>query len=196
LLRLVPSWLLGHRGLTLEFQHSYLNPDQQDAREAFYGNMAWVVDGSRLAGDLPRFLKGHRSFLPIWRNGVYVAMSPEEAFPRNWLSCAAPVFFDFGNAPNLTDAMKPIVQPLWCLLPGRVFGMAVVLRVSRESFLRWAKERSQLLPTNSIVTGVTETLVKALQVRQAQVARLRKLEVARHARRKWRPEVRRRRAKF
>ncbi len=30
-------------GLTIEFQHSHLKPDERAAREAFYGNMMWVV---------------------------------------------------------------------------------------------------------------------------------------------------------
>src|SRR4030095_12105852 len=45
-------------GLIIEFQHSHLDPQERAARERFYGNMAWVVDGTRLKKDYPRFLKG------------------------------------------------------------------------------------------------------------------------------------------
>lgn len=63
-------------GLTNEFQHSRLNPRERAAREKFHANMIWVVNGARLAGDLPRFIEGRSSFMPIWRKGVYVTPVP------------------------------------------------------------------------------------------------------------------------
>lgn len=47
-------------GLVIEFQHSHLDEKERAAREHFYGNMIWVVDGARLQRDYPRFLKGRR----------------------------------------------------------------------------------------------------------------------------------------
>jgi competence CoiA-like predicted nuclease len=49
--------------LVIEFQHSPLPLQEKGAREGFYRNMVWVVDGTRLKGDHPRFVKGRRLFL-------------------------------------------------------------------------------------------------------------------------------------
>jgi competence CoiA-like predicted nuclease len=40
----------------IEFQHSRLDPQERIIREAFYQNMVWVVEGTRLKKDYPRFL--------------------------------------------------------------------------------------------------------------------------------------------
>lgn len=87
-------------GLVIEFQHSHLDPVERAARERYYGNMVWVVDGTRLKRDLPRFEKGINDATKTALAGVLHTSFPEECFPRNWLECSAPVFFDFGPAEN------------------------------------------------------------------------------------------------
>ena len=42
-------------GVVLEFQHSPLPRDEREARENFYRNMVWVVNGLRRKRDRPRF---------------------------------------------------------------------------------------------------------------------------------------------
>lgn len=42
-------------GLVIEFQHLRLPPEERAAREAFYPNLVWVVDGTRLASETARF---------------------------------------------------------------------------------------------------------------------------------------------
>lgn len=171
------------RGLTIEFQYSHIRPEERAARESFYGNMAWVVSGARLRRDLPRFLEGRLSLQPVWQKGVYVAPFPHELFPRHWLDCTVPVFFDFGNAPGLTEMTAPLAGPLWCLLPARVCGMAVVVRVSRESLVQCAHERTQLLPTRMILENVARTIIEAEKARRAQVAAV----LVMRRRRMWKP---------
>src|SRR5690606_19672397 len=91
-------------GLTIEFQHSHLKRKEREAREKFYGNLLWVVDGSRLDRDLPRFLKGVDSFRPIFAKGVYITPFPDAAFPKTWTGCSVPAFFDFQLAPGIAEA--------------------------------------------------------------------------------------------
>lgn len=57
-------------GLTMEFQHSHLNVDERSAREKFYPNMIWVVDGVRLKRDFTRLVGGAHSFSTIDRKSV------------------------------------------------------------------------------------------------------------------------------
>lgn len=160
-------------GLTIEFQYSHLPPDERAARERFYGNLVWVVSGARLKGDLPRFLKGMESFTPALRKGLYLTRCPDEVFPRGWINGAVPVFFDFEKACNASQEPQPVTRPLWCLLPGRVFGWSVILRISRDDFVRLAHERARLLPIESIVGSIERIFLAAQRKRQEALARQR-----------------------
>jgi hypothetical protein len=178
-------------GLTIEFQHSHLRPNERAAREKFYGNMLWVVHGARLRRDLPRFLSGTSSFTAILKKGLYVTPFPDEAFPRSWLSCPVPVFFDFGNATGISQEEMYMTRPLWCLLPGRVFGRAVVLTVARESFVRWTHDNAHPIQTPAILENAWRSLLLERQ-RQVQVARWLAAEMAARQRRRGRPRGSRR----
>jgi len=155
---------IGH-GLTIEFQHSHLRPEERAARERFYGNMMWVVDGSRLKRDLPRFITGFRSFRKLLKL-LYVTRYPEEIFPADWLDCRVPVFFDFGNAAGPSEQTMHARRLLWCLLPGRARGHAVVVPVSREDFVLWAHGTPHPIQPEGILTNVGRAL--ADEQRRAQ----------------------------
>ncbi len=134
------------QGLTVEFQHSHLRPEEREARESFYGDMIWVVNGRRLDRDLPRFKNGACDLRRVIAKGVWIHPFPEEIFPRNWLMCKVPVFFDFGD------------RYLCCLLPQHGRSYAVVLKFSRENFIRVARNQSSLLLGKSILMQVDQWL--------------------------------------
>ncbi len=168
--------------LTIEFQHSHIRPEERTSREAFYGNMVWVVNGSRLMRDWPRFKGGSSTFRRVSSNGMFITIMPEEVFPSNWLHSTAPVFFDFADAQETGTRQGP----LWCLLPGRVLEHAVVLRISRQAFVRVALERQQIFPAKAILAGLERAML-AERRRQAENARLLEFERARRSARFWRP---------
>lgn len=152
-------------GLTIEFQHSHLNPMERAEREAFYGNMIWVVDGARLSRDLPRFAEGVSSLRATAKRGRFTVPFPDEVFPKNWLTCSVPVFFDFGDADGGSE--PKLSRPLWCLLPGRVFGQAVVLALSREAFLFRTLSRPQPIHWRAILEGIARELTDRNRLAQA-----------------------------
>ncbi|MBL8552263.1 MAG: hypothetical protein JNJ73_19900 [Hyphomonadaceae bacterium] len=129
-------------GVVIEFQHSYLRAEERAARELFYRDMIWVVDGARLQRDLPRFIEGAREFRSVGK-GVFQHPFPDEVFPKLWLGCAAPVLFDFGMPAN-REAAAIVRGCLWCLLP-QTAGQAIVVQISREAFLRNAHEKAMAL---------------------------------------------------
>jgi competence protein CoiA len=171
-------------GLTVEFQDSHLRPDERTAREKCYGNMLWVVDGSRFKRDMPHFLGQSSSFREILTKGLYVIPFPDEALPRSWLNCTVPVFFDFENVIGLPQQAMYVTRPLWCLLPGRVFGRAVVLKVSREAFVRWIHDRAHPIPTRALLKSVERSLLLEHQ-KQGQ-ENLRAAAMAARQRYRWR----------
>jgi competence protein CoiA len=152
-------------GFVIEFQHSHLDPQERDARERFYRNMVWVVDGTRLKRDYPRFKNGKDNLRRTDRQGHFLLAFPEECFPAMWLDSSVPVIFDF----RVVDDGRPSEQfrdPLWCLLPGRVGGSAVVVGVSREQFVEVAQIRPQLLDIQEILKFFRE--VSAANAREAR----------------------------
>lgn len=152
-------------GLVVEFQHSALSPQERAAREAFYGNMVWVVDGTRLVRDLPRFTENKDMLRGTGTKGIYICHAPERLFSRNWITSSACVFFDFGIQEGQPDV-------LWGLLPYRVVGEAVVVAVQRSYFVKQARANAQILPAREIA----ENLAQAIQLaasRQASINRQR-----------------------
>lgn len=121
-------------GLIIEFQHSAIKSQERIARESFYKDMVWVVDGSRNKRDFPRFIKRIRHFQYI-KKGIFRVDNPQECFPSAWLESSVPVIFDFkgtesGDAPIL---MKNL---LYCLFPILVGGDATVVEMPHETFIR------------------------------------------------------------
>jgi Competence protein CoiA-like family len=177
-------------GLVIEFQHSHLKPEERVARERFYGNMVWVVDGARLKRDLPRFVEGIQSVRRL-PNGRYLTAFPDELFPPSWLSCNLPVFFDFANRTDLAEEARHVSHLLWCLLPGRVRGYAVVLAVSREGFVRLTHKEGRLIEPAIVLQDVARALAE--RQASAHMASLRETMLMRQG---WRQRSRRRYARF
>lgn len=132
--------------LVIEFQHSAIKSEERISREKFYKNMLWVVDGSRLQRDYPRFQKSVGNFKLTKQQGVYVVDFPDEVFPKSWLNGSVPVIFDFCG---LTSTDKDeIKNTLWCLLPQKDITQAVVVGLGRNDFVQMTHERSHLFSQN------------------------------------------------
>ncbi len=121
-------------GLIIEFQHSHLKEQERVNRECFYQNMVWVVDGTRLKYDYPRFVKARRRFESIDTRGIFRVSSPEECFPGAWISCSVPVIFDFLGTDSIDIADQR--DTLFCLFPIRVGPSAIVAEISRNAFIK------------------------------------------------------------
>lgn len=172
------------RGLTIEFQYSHLKPEERVSRELFYKNMIWIVNGVRLMRDLPRLLEGKYLFEPTFAKGVYMTHFPQGAFPRAWLDSAVPVFFDFRNAPASTNDVEQVTRSLWCLLPGRISGRAVVMRISTETFVDLAQSNGQLIDAQAMLGTVEQWLImREAQQRKQELEYRRRVAFAANARR-------------
>lgn len=132
--------------LVIEFQHSHIDSNERNSREKFYKNMVWVVDGTRLRRDYPRFQKRVGSFRPIDQQGVFSVDFPDEVFPKNWLNSSVPVIFDFcGLITNEQDQLK---NTLWCLLPQKEISQAVVVGLRKSDFIQITHNRTQLFTSS------------------------------------------------
>src|SRR5687767_1129096 len=85
-------------GWVIEFQHSYLKPEERRARNAFYPKLAWVVDGTRRKRDRSQFLKAWQDGVAVGKNSpVRMVHVDESVLLREWADSQGPTFFDFGE---------------------------------------------------------------------------------------------------
>lgn len=94
--------------------------------------MIWVIDGTRLKKDYPRFLKGKENFRLTKKQGIYLVNFPDECFPSAWLGSSVPVIFDFRGIGTIDD-IKDWRNPLYFLFPKSNKREAILAIISRES---------------------------------------------------------------
>ncbi len=158
-------------GLVIEFQYSAIQPAEMQSREAFYKNMVWIVNGTRLKKDYPRFCKEFSSLRPIpGVQGFFLLAFPEECFPENWLTCSVPVYFDF-QSNNSIDQQDQIRSLLWCLFPDRVEGSAVIAGVSRKQLIELASANPYLLFAHEALSNISKLIRLQRQNMAGQQAR-------------------------
>ena len=124
------------KGMVVEFQHSYIKPEECHSREMFYKDMVWVVDGKRLQRDYKRFIKAFQDgeVHQIQNRPVFLIDFPEEHLPNNWLNSSKPVFIDF----NEIQEAKEFIDTnrfMPCILPSRDKSKAVIFLFSRNEFM-------------------------------------------------------------
>jgi competence protein CoiA len=125
------------QGWVLEFQHSYLDSEERQARDAFYPKLVWVVDGARRKRDKSQFFKALEQGTPVGPKLPMLSVFLDEcALLREWAGSRAPVFFDFG------EGNKPEDSVLWCLLRGTPNGKAYIAKFSRAGFIDLHRARA------------------------------------------------------
>jgi hypothetical protein len=123
-------------GKVIEFQHSRLKPDERRAREAFYGDMFWVVDGTRTERGRINFSRG----VSIWRNWgtgqqrLFVTHFASDGLPSEWLASSVPVLFDFGEEQFEWERQGEAPR-IWYLSPRRPAGYAVIFDLPKAIFV-------------------------------------------------------------
>ncbi len=135
----------------IEFQHSYIKPEERRSREGFYPKLVWVVDGLRRKRDEAGFQRAlehtatdvgaNAPLRKIWRH--------EGALLRDWAGGSAHVFFDFGDE-----------QVLWWLLPNADDIWVWVARISRAEFIE-SHRRAATQATRDFVS-IAEELTKVV----------------------------------
>jgi hypothetical protein len=162
------------KGLVVEFQHSHINPQERISREAFYKNLAWVVDGSRLKRDYPRFLKG-REIFRIIRSGIFRVDFPEEYFPSAWLDSSVPVLFDFQNINPLLDSENRR-RLLYCLFPVKIDRSAVLAEMTQNAFVNSVISDEWAVKTRQFINEITQVAMEHRQQLERQQTRSEQLQ--------------------
>lgn len=153
------------QGWVLEFQHSFLKPDERRARNAFYEKLVWVVDGTRRTRDKEQFFKLLNELKPMWlRPHILKVYLDECALLRDWSGSPGSVFFDFGD------------DILWCLLPVKQNIRGYVVAFLRREFVELHnKETDETNNFENLLNQLNEIVSlleqKQLQDREREAAR-------------------------
>ena len=124
--------------LVVEFQHSPIKPEEILARNTFYENIVWVVDGKRRKTDKKKFeevLNPKSWAYGYWDNSILLS---------DWSNIQKPVFFDFG---------KPL---LWAISDGWIIDF------EKDDFIEGVKMGGKTL------TILLKEKVKNLSVKERQ----------------------------
>ena len=102
------------QGWVIEFQHSYINPEERRSRDNFYPKLVWMVDGMRRKRDKTQFFNALEKGMPVGRNPyIRRAFSDKCALLREWEGSPSPIFFDFGGKALWWLVAKNPNEPLY-----------------------------------------------------------------------------------
>ena len=97
--------------------------------------MVWVVDGTRLKRDYPRFLKGKENFRLTNKQGHFLVDFIDECFPTAWIGRPVPVVFDFKGTETISDP-KDWRNYLYYLYPKSNVRESLVAIISHQSLIQ------------------------------------------------------------
>jgi competence protein CoiA len=122
-------------GWVIEFQHSFLKPEERRSRDEFYKKLIWVVDGRRRLRDPILFETDVLSSPPIFEKPFYVQRTSVggNKLVHEWSTSRAPVFFDLWHP-----------QFMWLMLPIYDDGFAYFVTLSRQSFVNVLSAQPQV----------------------------------------------------
>ena len=114
----------------IEFQHSYLKPEERIARNHFYKKLVWVVDGKRLKRDWPQFAEAWNKSPAAGNAPIRRVLTEHCSLLKNWSNDSAPVFIDFGKNEN-----KPENSILFLVMPKIAGDTVNIMAYPRSQFL-------------------------------------------------------------
>ena len=121
-------------GWAIEFQHSFIEPEERRSRDNFYTKLIWVVDGTRRPTDLKQF----KSLLNKANDVFYeplllIVNSGECRLIKEWGNSNSLMFADFGDSLISYKDGYSSNTDLWLIYPSnnRMF----VSHFSRNSFI-------------------------------------------------------------
>lgn len=118
-------------GWVVEFQHSFLNPEERRVRNSFYRKLIWIVDGTRRKTDKKHFDKILKESRVIIQNPPTIRVPfPEECrLIKEWVNSDSLVFFDFDGS---TRSEKSL---LWLLYPKSNSSNTYLSYISSTAFI-------------------------------------------------------------
>ena len=138
-------------GWVIEFQHSYIKPEERRSREGFYPKLIWVVNGTRRKKDRAQLIRAWNDGVAIGENSLVRKVYLDDCgLLREWADSNAPIFFDLGET-----------EALWWLFAKTNNGWAYIHRFSRAQFIEWHRSTATEA-ARQFTEFVTEMLPKLI----------------------------------
>jgi competence CoiA-like predicted nuclease len=150
-------------GCVLEFQHSYLNPEERRSRNAFYSKLVWVVDGTRRKTDKSQFQRILDENTTVIREPLIKRVHfPDECrLLKEWNDSNALVFFDFQEAKDSEQSM------LWFLFPKISSGDTYLSPFSQVKFIELHNNNKFDELVQNIILPIHKELARNKQIEHA-----------------------------
>jgi len=118
-------------GWVVEFQRSFLSPEERRARNSFYKKLIWIVDGTRRKTDKKQFDKILNESCIIIQNPPTIKVPfPEEcSLLREWVNSDSLVFIDFDGSTRNEKSL------LWLLYPKVKISNTYLSYISQAAFI-------------------------------------------------------------
>ncbi len=146
--------------LVIEFQHSSIKHEEKLSRDKFYKNILWVVDGTRLKNDYEKFLKGDfRPLGKIQEPMIFLCSNSQKIVSKLWQNSKVPVFFDFAGLEEITDCNNPKFH-LFCLLPNRLNNQAIIIRMTKQTFVQNVLNNAILNYLNNLMSDIDKLQIE------------------------------------
>jgi competence protein CoiA len=152
-------------GWVLEFQHSYLKPEERRARNAFYPMLVWIVDGTRRKTDKLQFEKAMKESTAVIKEPLILrVLFPEECrLLKEWHDSNALVFFDFQETKETNQSM------LWFLFPKIATNEAYISRFSRQKFIEMHNGNKFDEMVRNTILPIHKELANGIQIRRKNI---------------------------
>ena len=159
----------------IEFQHSYLNPEERRARESFYPKIVWVVDGLRRKRDKSQVQEALNNNEVIWKEPLILRVRAPESCRLlvEWHHSTVPVFFDFHDPTASADTK------LWLLFPGKSTTGTYLSLFSRSEFIKMHHDTRFETIANERILPVPEALAAREKKLQNEKVRIQQINTNR-----------------
>ena len=125
-------------GFVLEFQHSHIKDEEKTARENFYKNMVWIVDGLNWKKIECFFETKYKTTQEIEKFKID-QYDYETNFSLIWANATVPIIYDFHDTKSPENTQK-WREYLYLCFPYREFVGFYVIPIKKEHFIKIVKD--------------------------------------------------------
>jgi len=145
-------------GWAIEFQHSFIEPEERRSRDNFYTKLIWVVDGTRRPTDLKQFqevLKRVQIFSQE-PSLMYVYFPNKCRLFNEWGNSNSFIFLDFN------DSLVGYKNQLWLIYSRTSDNKIFLGQFSRSSFIDCLNNNKFDVMVNKIINPIHKAIEDSL----------------------------------
>ena len=147
----------------IEFQHSFLKPDERQSRNNFYKKLIWVINGRRRKTDIKQFdriLKEESIKIADNPPTIKVRFPEECRLFNEWAHSDSLVLFDFSGDTNNNNTL------LWFLYPKMKSGNIYLSYINKAGFVELSNNDGFEKLVNDVITPMHKEILPLYEKNQ------------------------------